>query len=107
MGIKENIKKVKKETKATLNKPEVKESWQKLRSGFPIKGWEWPFFIWGWVTGLFSPLFWIIMVTLYLINDRWEHPINSKLHRRVLWWGVVMGVLAVIAVILALLGIIE
>lgn len=54
-----------------------------------IRGWQWIFYVIGWITGVFQPLFWIIIGLSYLIMDRPKEIkfLNKKLHERVFYWG--------------------
>jgi len=69
---------------------------------FPIKGWQWIFYIFGLVTGILSILFWLLMVILYFSIDKSGPFFNAKFHKRVFWWGVVMSVF--VFIILLLIG---
>lgn len=67
-----------------------------------IKGWKWIFYIIGWLTGVLSPLFWMIMIALHLTKNYGEPFFNKDFHKRVFYWGIVMTVIYSIITIAAL-----
>jgi hypothetical protein len=71
-------------------------------SEFPIKGWKWIFYIYGWMSGATNLLFWAIMLILFLVNKEKEF-ISNKFHQRVYVWGLVMGIITVAILVLVLL----
>jgi hypothetical protein len=69
----------------------------------PIQGTkEWIFYIFGWITGITSLLFWVIMLLLYAIVDKGGPFFNNAFHRRVLIWGYVMGIIYAVLLLLVL-----
>ncbi len=67
---------------------------------FPITGWKWIFYFFGWITGIWSPLFWLIMVFLHYSKEEGKF-FNIKFHRRVYIWGIAMAILLILISIIA------
>lgn len=60
---------------------------------FPIKNWQWFFYIIGWISGIFNLLFWFVMFILFAINDKNASFFNNNLHKRVYYWGILNSIL--------------
>ncbi len=57
----------------------------------PIKRWyEWTFYVFGLVTGLLSPIFWLYQYVIYLQKEKETNFIkeNPAFHRRAYYWGI-------------------
>ena len=64
----------------------------KKSNKFPIKGWKWIFYIFGWLNGALNLGFWIIMYLTYMVQD-WGDPFfNNRFHKRVVIWGYITSV---------------
>lgn len=61
---------------------------------FPIKGFQWIFYIFGWIVGAGNLLFWAIMVILHFANND-KSFFGPQFHRRVYIWGIIMLILSV------------
>ena len=58
----------------------------KTKDKFPIKGWQWIFYIFGWITGVFNLIFWGIFIQVYANKDK--KTFKTRLHKAVLYWGI-------------------
>lgn len=72
---------------------------------FPIKGWMWVFYIWGWFTGALNLLFWIWQYVAYRNNDKSSTFIrnNPKFHKRVYYWGIFIIIITMLVKVLEFL----
>ncbi|MBD3318845.1 hypothetical protein GF342_02960 [Candidatus Woesearchaeota archaeon] len=69
---------------------------------FPIKGFTWVWYIFGWITGAGNALFWLIMALLYM-NKKEKKFFNNNFHKRVAIWGMIMAIASVALLFLILL----
>lgn len=79
----------------------------KKRKSFP-EGFEWIFYIVGWVAGVFNLVFWILLLVFGLLSKDKHRFIDDDLHRIVYYWGIFVVIvslfLLMIMILLALLG---
>jgi hypothetical protein len=66
---------------------------------FPITGLKWIPYIIGWATGVFSLLFWLIMVVANYVYNKNDPFFNNDFHRRVYYWGLVFTALIFVAIV--------
>ena len=77
----------------------------KKKNNFPNKSWQWPFYIFGWLS-IFNLLFWLVQVIVYLVKHRNEDFFNEDFHKIVFYFGLVELILLGIFLILAILALI-
>ena len=64
-----------------------------------FRWWEIIFYIIGWLVGILSPLFWLIMLGIHQAKNYGQPFINKDFHRRVYIWGMVLSTIFVIVAI--------
>jgi hypothetical protein len=73
------------------------------KNNFPNESWQWPFYIFGWLN-IFSLLFWLVQVIVYLVKHRNEDFFNEDFHKIVFYFGLVELILLGVFLILAILA---
>lgn len=69
---------------------------------FPIrKGWQWFFYVLGWIGGALNLVFWIVQLIAYAIQQP-RRFFGPMFHRIVMYWGMVTLAVLVLAVLFLL-----
>ena len=69
-----------------------------MRTTFPIKGYEWIFYVFGWLTGAGNVLFWLFQIIAFLMREE-RSFIGPQFHRRVFYWGIAMSLLVLLGLV--------
>lgn len=76
---------------------------QKKNNNFSIEGWQWIFYVLGWIFGFANPFFWLILYLIHLAKDSGAPFINKHFHKRVYIWGITVSALIILIGILAVI----
>lgn len=74
------------------------------RTQWPIQGFMYVPYIFGWITGIGNLIFWLVHIILYFSHNKGEFFFNNDFHFRTYVWGVVMLVLTGIFVVVGILA---
>lgn len=67
-----------------------------VKSGFPVKGWKWIFYIIGLVFGILNPIFWFFAVIIHFKRDKGKKFFSNNFHEWVVNWGIFVTIISII-----------